>query len=64
MNKRQAHTSSTLEYIGLLSGMGAVGAQITQSDIESVRETHRKNTLNACFVSPAKAPKQKVLQIQ
>jgi hypothetical protein len=58
MNRKHNHTQLSLEYIGLLSGMGAVGGQITQSDIESVRETHRKNMINACFVSPVKAIKR------
>jgi len=58
MNNRNAQTISSLEYIGLLSGLGAAGGQISELEIEHVRAAHRKSHLNAKFVSPLKAIKR------
>ena len=58
MTRKQYHTANSLEYLGLLGSIGTVGAQISQSDIESIRETHRKNAINARFVSLSKATKR------
>jgi hypothetical protein len=55
MNRKNTQTLSSLEYIGLLSGLGAAGGQVSDLEIENVRNAHRKSHLNARFVSPLKA---------
>ena len=58
MSKRNIQTIASLEYIGLLSGLGVAGGQISDLEIEHVRDAHRKSNLNARFVSPLKAIKR------
>ena len=58
MTRNNAQTLSSLEYLGLLSGLGMAGDQISDREIENVRQSHRKAYLNAKFVSPLKAIKR------